>query len=222
MKCSQCNRRGRSNRSNCLYCGGEMVSDKTSGTIHCCGCQSEMVEVEHHGVLIDVCSGCDSIWFDNGELETILERAPHPEQHISDVNPSSQGLDRTYRTSFIEPIHSSIRSCPHCVKPMGQLNYKRLSGVVIDVCRFHGVFLDHLELEKLQDFAATGGLSQAKTRIKDEATQQEKKQRQSKNRRKLQANRSVRRGSNFDGLYRDRELHRKWLNDVLTFLKRYW
>ena len=141
MNCSQCNRRGHSNRSSCLYCGGKMVSDKTLRTIHCCGCQSEMVEVEQHGVLIDVCSRCDSIWFDNGELEAVLERTPHPDQHpdqhFSDVHPSSQGLNRT---SSIKSTHSGVRTCPHCSKPMGQLNYKRLSGVLIDVCRFHGVF----------------------------------------------------------------------------------
>ena len=219
MKCSQCNRRGSSNRSRCLYCGGELVSDKTSGPIQCCGCQSEMVEVEHHGVLIDVCSGCDSIWFDNGELEAILERPPHSDQHVSEGGSSNQRFEGVAST---ESTQSGVRSCPHCAKSMGQLNYKHLSGVIVDVCRFHGVFLDHLELEKLQEFAATGGLAQAKKRIKQEETQQEKRQLESKTRRRLQATRNVRRGPNFGTLHAERVRYGNWAGDVFAFLKKHW
>lgn len=43
----------------------------------CCPkCGHAMVEVELDGVKVDKCTGCKGIYFDDGELEQILERQP--------------------------------------------------------------------------------------------------------------------------------------------------
>ena len=47
---------------------------------------------------------------------------------------------------------------------MTRRNYGQRSGVIIDLCRDHGVWLDHSELEKILDFVRQGGLDQARER----------------------------------------------------------
>ena len=49
-----------------------------------------------------------------------------------------------------------------------QLQNKRFSGVIVDVCRFHGVFLDASELEQIQIFLATGGAQKERRITKQE------------------------------------------------------
>lgn len=54
--------------------------------------------------------------------------------------------------------------CPACGKMMNRSNFAKSSGVVLDVCRDHGVWLDRGELPALLDFIGTGGLARARAR----------------------------------------------------------
>ena len=82
---------------------------------------------------------------------------------------SVQGIARTP----IEP-EKEIRyvRCPVCLKMMNRTNFARISGVIIDSCRDHGIWFDPGEVEKIMDFVAKGGLQKAKTiemeRLKNE------------------------------------------------------
>jgi Zn-finger nucleic acid-binding protein len=55
---------------------------------------------------------------------------------------------------------------------MNRTNFARISGVIVDTCRGHGIWFDPGELEKIMDFIAHGGLVKAKEvdlqRLKDE------------------------------------------------------
>lgn len=62
--------------------------------------------------------------------------------------------------------------CPVCRNMMNRENFARISGVIIDTCRDHGIWFDPGEIEKIMDFIARGGLQKAKAveveRMKDE------------------------------------------------------
>jgi len=47
---------------------------------------------------------------------------------------------------------------------MNRKNFGRISGVLIDECSKHGVWLDAGELAKIQHFIADGGLDRARDR----------------------------------------------------------
>jgi len=47
---------------------------------------------------------------------------------------------------------------------MNRKNFGRISGVLIDECNKHGVWLDAGELAKIQHFIADGGLDRARDR----------------------------------------------------------
>jgi Zn-finger nucleic acid-binding protein len=52
--------------------------------------------------------------------------------------------------------------CPECGELMNQKNYARISGVVIDVCKLHGIWFERHELRQIVNFIRTGGLSKAR------------------------------------------------------------
>lgn len=62
--------------------------------------------------------------------------------------------------------------CPVCRNLMNRANFARISGVIIDICKGHGIWFDPGEMEKIVDFIARGGLIKAKEldlqRLKDE------------------------------------------------------
>lgn len=70
---------------------------------------------------------------------------------------------------------ASVRyvKCPVCRTIMNRTNFARISGVLIDTCRDHGVWFDKDELEKIMDFIAKGGLVKAREKqaqeLKEEA-----------------------------------------------------
>jgi len=51
----------------------------------CPNCKVEMQAVNREGVEIDICTNCQGIWLDKGELEKIISKsahhAAHAEQH---------------------------------------------------------------------------------------------------------------------------------------------
>lgn len=41
----------------------------------CCPkCGMELLEIKFRGLVVDKCSGCGGVWFDNGELEQLLNK----------------------------------------------------------------------------------------------------------------------------------------------------
>jgi Zn-finger nucleic acid-binding protein len=62
--------------------------------------------------------------------------------------------------------------CPVCKNMMNRTNFARISGVILDTCRGHGIWFDPGEMQKIMDFIAHGGLVKAKEvdlqRLKDE------------------------------------------------------
>jgi Zn-finger nucleic acid-binding protein len=62
--------------------------------------------------------------------------------------------------------------CPTCKRSMNRRAFGRISGVVVDVCRQHGVWFDAGELGEVLTFIERGGLEVARERERQEATEQ--------------------------------------------------
>ena len=150
MKCSKCGRRANAKRSSCMYCGGKFVQEERKADLRCCSCNSPMQEEDRHGIMIDVCPNCQSIWFDSGELEALLKLEETPDLE------EEAGRYQTGKSTRFTPdaAQTPYRKCPYCERFMAQQNYKKFSGIIIDSCRLHGIFLDAMEFEKIQLFEA--------------------------------------------------------------------
>jgi Zn-finger nucleic acid-binding protein len=51
---------------------------------------------------------------------------------------------------------------------MNRVNFGQISGVVLDVCKKHGTFLDSGELQRIVTFIQQGGLERARQRQIDD------------------------------------------------------
>lgn len=56
------------------------------------------------------------------------------------------------------------RPCPECLSLMNRVNYARISGIIMDVCKEHGTWFDAHELPALLEFVRRGGLDVARQR----------------------------------------------------------
>ena len=51
---------------------------------------------------------------------------------------------------------------------MNRVNYARVSGVLVDICKAHGVWFDRDELRKVAEFIQSGGLDRARVQRNEE------------------------------------------------------
>ncbi len=109
------------------------------------------------------CSACDSVWLDAADFERIS----------ADRESRGAVLHRWKAAPGAvrpQPVH--YRPCARCGKLMNRVNFGRVSGTVVDVCRGHGTFLDPGELHAIASFIEAGGLERMREReiqdLKDE------------------------------------------------------
>ena len=62
----------------------------------------------------------------------------------------------------LESVH--YRPCPCCAKFMNRENYAHISGVVLDLCKEHGLWFDRDELRQVLAFIEGGGLVRSRDR----------------------------------------------------------
>lgn len=85
-----------------------------------------------------LCSQCEGIWFDDQNLEKFLKLGEDT-LDSSDLYVSLQGQD--HGISLDAPI-----DCPYCQKRMRRYEYASNTGIFLDACSSHGVWLDDGEL----------------------------------------------------------------------------
>jgi Zn-finger nucleic acid-binding protein len=85
--------------------------------------------------------------------------------------PTGLRLALPERQPFLEhEVH--YLQCPVCKKLMNRQAFGRVSGVVVDVCRSHGVWFDAGELTQVIQFVGRGGLERAREREAEERNEQ--------------------------------------------------
>ena len=66
------------------------------------------------------------------------------------------------QTPIAAKTRSAVRvylKCPTCQAVMNRCNFGRISGIVIDVCRGHGIWFDAGEISAVLRFVTSGGLN---------------------------------------------------------------
>lgn len=151
------------NKVVCAYCGtrnnvdlqglGNFTVVTAEQPRHCPNCNNEMQSINIascEAFFIEKCSECSGLFFDPNELEALLDQKV---QHDSTIN-----YERLNELTQLRPQNKiSYRPCPVCQKMMNRTNFGTRSGVVIDQCRDHGIFLDCGELRQLLEWQKAGG-----------------------------------------------------------------
>lgn len=99
------------------------------------------------------CLNCDGIWLDSETFDRICTNSESRAALLSRPLPQPPAA-RAPRITY--------RPCVRCGKMMNRVNFARLSGTVIDVCKGHGTFLDSGELHAIVAFIQGGGLERVR------------------------------------------------------------
>lgn len=102
----------------------------TSTVKKCPECDKPFIELPFDNIKIDYCPRCSSLWFDNGELASIVNTS-------KDIY---SGDTKSRKSKF---------KCPVCRKDMEEHVYFRKNNLLVDVCGAHGIYIQKGELERI-------------------------------------------------------------------------
>lgn len=139
----------------CIACGrslGPLAPTAMPDRIPCPKCDGPMRRRELQTYQIHQCERCRGAFVDHHTLE-LLQQGDAP---VAGADAPAR-LEKPQRPTT--PV-VYIR-CPGCAEVMNRVQFGRQSGIVVDVCREHGTFFDHVELERARDWvAARGGVQE--------------------------------------------------------------
>ena len=137
----------------------------------CPACRGVMREVLVGETAILECGKCRGMWLDAATFEhvcadreaqgAVLHQWPFDGAQGRPFD-GGQGRPSAQRPATAAEVR--YRKCVACGKMMNRLNFGRLSGTVVDVCKRHGTFLDEGELHLIVTFIQQGGLDRARQR----------------------------------------------------------
>jgi Zn-finger nucleic acid-binding protein len=102
------------------------------------------------------CGSCGGLWLTEQRFETFCATQEAREKvsvALGVLSPPGT-VDGTEQVRYLP--------CVVCRDFMTRRNFAAVSGVILDVCRKHGVWLDHSELEKVLAFIRAGGLDRSR------------------------------------------------------------
>jgi Zn-finger nucleic acid-binding protein len=144
----------------CPHCGAlteGLAVGRDSGHM-CPRCQVKLTDVQVADTPLEECTRCGGAWVDVSKFEHICETA--------DLQQVSTGLQLPPPVEIDANVH--YLPCPQCGKLMSRMNYAGRSGIIIGVCRSHGIWLDRDEMRRIIEFIRSGGLQRAREIEKQE------------------------------------------------------
>jgi Zn-finger nucleic acid-binding protein len=111
----------------------------------CPRCQGQLSTRMIGTGLLGQCSRCNGLWIDKPYFDKLM------------IDPQEQAaaiaLEQTATASALDGGFVQYISCLNCAQMMTRSNYDRSSGIIIDLCREHGVWLDYGELRALIEYS---------------------------------------------------------------------
>ena len=131
----------------------ENIKEEKSHSNHLCSyCQIELEIISNSTITLEYCSQCDGILIKEKEFEKLIE-----------YKINSSNAFNPYYLRFIQDHprdnrkKSKFHNCPSCHDLMDIINYKKHSGILLDICEEHGIWLDGGELQQIIEWYEVGG-----------------------------------------------------------------
>ncbi|NTV45498.1 MAG: zf-TFIIB domain-containing protein [Chlorobiales bacterium] len=142
-----------------------------------CNIRLRTIDLNINGrFFIERCDECLGLFFDPNELEALLEATV---ANVFTINKSQ--LNAIKVPMRANEFSAFYIKCPVCGRIMNRVNFGTNSGVIVDRCKDHGVWLDGGELRYLFEWMKAGGklLQQEKEeqskRVKEREQEREKR-----------------------------------------------
>ncbi|MGR9012582.1 MAG: TFIIB-type zinc ribbon-containing protein [Gammaproteobacteria bacterium] len=173
--CKSCSAPLEPNTNRCQYCGVRNDVDLQNKQVYSvenpysdricphCNIALQTIDLKIAGHLyIERCTECFGLFFDPGEIEILLDNAVSSVETVNFKHIQNINKDR-YQSKKVIYI-----KCPVCRILMNRVNFGHRSGVIIDRCQKHGIWLDNGEITHLMEWKKAGGqlLDQQKTQQK--------------------------------------------------------
>lgn len=114
----------------------------------CPKCVGKLEKKIVEGIEVDVCTVCEGIWFDAGELEAVIKKDSKDFDYI-DVG--REAFDGKELAAAGIDLDSRKGKCPRCGTELIQTQYEKGHKVQVDICpKGHGLWLDGGEIESLR------------------------------------------------------------------------
>jgi Zn-finger nucleic acid-binding protein len=163
--CNHCGAPLAANTNQCKYCGTRNDVDlhakfpyrteQTASNRTCPQCNIPLQTIrstQDEKLYIERCEGCFGLFFDRGELEYALQQSVSNAYEIN-----LEHIDNINKDRYSKPADFTYRKCPECGVLMNRVNFGHRSGVVVDQCLIHGIWLDNGELTHLMEWKKAGG-----------------------------------------------------------------
>lgn len=138
----------------CPFCAAHLGEGGSFLPPSCPRCGTPLELFRQHGEEYDLCPRCGGLWLDRSEFRRATRES---NVHRMETPPGD------YQREGLEDPGAYL-PCVRCGALMNRKNFGRISGVLIDECVRHGVWLDAGELEKIRHFIADGGLERSQDR----------------------------------------------------------
>ncbi len=132
----------------------------------CPGCKNELQHIAVGDATMMECDRCDGVWVDADVFERVCANRESQAAVLHRLTRPGNTAGTATRVQY--------RPCPRCGKMMNRINFSKVSGTVVDVCKGHGTFLDAGELAQIVTFILEGGLERARQRQLDEIRDEER------------------------------------------------
>lgn len=175
-KCSSCSAPLPANTQYCSYCGVrndvdllgkhefQVVQADRARICPACGIGLQTIALDAAGVLhIERCEQCFGLFFDNGEIEALLDGAVEQVGAVNLALLDNINLDRYPKQPEVKYL-----KCPSCQVLMNRKIFGYRSGVVVNQCKIHGIWLDGGQISHLLEWKKAGGQLLNQQKIADQ------------------------------------------------------
>jgi Zn-finger nucleic acid-binding protein len=167
VSCPSCFALGFDGAAYCHKCGAARLRGaKDDAGVRCPACRSDLQRVDVGSTPLLECASCDGVWVDADVFERLCAQRESQAAVL-------QRLSARTGAKAAAPV--TYRPCLRCGTMMNRVNFGKISGAVIDVCRGHGTFLDAGELHHIVAFIQDGGLDRARTRSIEDLKEEERR-----------------------------------------------
>lgn len=162
--CPRCLARVSDRAKFCHYCGicimpEAAAAGQTRLVCPACGEKHRLTSRTIGDVAVMECGRCVGLWLGHGTFERVTRLAMNEAIQLDQVYQSASRCGR--EEPAVEKQGAFYRMCPQCRCMMPRRNYGRGSGVIVDVCRDHGLWFDADELPRILQWIRGGGLARA-------------------------------------------------------------
>lgn len=125
---------------------------------NCPRCNLPLGLLQIGGINLRECEKCDGVWADVTTFEGICANSEKQSAVLGFIGTRTSNAEMLTKINYVR--------CPDCGEMMNRNNFARSSGVIVDICKKHGVWFDVDELSKIVDFIQKGGMEIAREKEK--------------------------------------------------------